>query len=166
MLIYSLILNFLKEPVLVLWLWFSKFSKNRFLVCDCGSQKLWRSQRIGQRLVMKTLNPKTGERPFHKNLHFFEVFEIIRTDNSLLPIFFSQRNETDNYLMMGHSNHENQWFFKNSKKNHPTLLVTSVIMWDESWRVMAEGYRISYQGNNSVVGHPQQVSNVWWTGGC
>jgi hypothetical protein len=48
-----------------------------------------------KRLVMKTLkpmtlNPKTDQRPFHENLHFFEVFEIIRTDNSLLPIFFSK----------------------------------------------------------------------------
>jgi hypothetical protein len=44
-----------------------------------------KGQRTGQRLVVKTLNPKTqnhktGQRPFHENLHFFEVFEIIRTD--------------------------------------------------------------------------------------
>ncbi len=93
-----------------------KISNNRFWYCNCGSQNLWKTQRTGQRLVMKTLNPKTlnhktGQRPFHENLHFFEVFEIIRTDEFFASNFFSQRNETDNYLILGHSNHENQWFF-------------------------------------------------------
>jgi hypothetical protein len=118
-------LIFFKEPALVLlWLWFSKFSKNWFLLCYRGSQKLWKSQRTGQRLVMKTLNPKTGQQPFHENLHFFEVFEIIRTDKFFASNFFSQRNETNNYLILGHSNHENQWFFKKIKNptNTPSYL--------------------------------------------
>ncbi len=94
--IYSLILNF--------------FSKNWFWYCDCGSPNFQRTgfwyvivvlknyEKVTEsvkRLVMKTLkpktlNPKNDPRPFHENLHFFEVFEIIRTDNSLLPIFFSK----------------------------------------------------------------------------
>jgi hypothetical protein len=136
--IYSLIFKIFKELVLVLWLWFSKFSKDRFLVCDCGSQKLWKSQRIGQRLVMKTLkpktlNPKTDQRPFHENLHFFEVFEIIRTHNSLLPNFFSKEMKPTIIWYWDIQTTRIDDSLKN-KKTHPTLVVTSV-MWDESWRV-------------------------------
>ncbi len=62
---------------------------------------------------------------FDEDHQFFKGFEITKTSNSLILIFFS-KIEIANSLILEYLKNQNQWFFKNSK-NHTTQKYTYLI---------------------------------------
>jgi hypothetical protein len=63
---------------------------------------------------------------FDEDHQFFNVFEITKTDNSLILFFFFCKNQNWQFSDFGIFKNQNQWFFKNSK-NHTTQKYTYLI---------------------------------------